>query len=563
MGLILGAQKISVASSSYYAIGVPHPQDSGDWSGNYDPLTVTHTVPSNWPSAESVGDYFVDPSHGSATDTDNTFGSPAKPRVTPPDVTLGAGNVYAFGNNSGSADLTPIGGDSFITITANGTAANPCFVIGDYDGTRVRLNTADGDAGIQMASGSSHCIVEGFETFNGRTVFRHNGVAATYITVRDWLVDGNNANTGGAGTAMFFAGAVGGLTDHCIFYNNTVRNLNGPFRDDSPTDFNGMVVTWNCSNIWIIGNTGRQCDGDVCRIGDNHSNEGSNAQLTKCYIAKNDWSRCGENPLDVKQCDRAVISENDFYDAIPSTSNDPGALVPVHEDAEKIYFIANNFREAVVGINCTTSGSFGCRNVYSIANHYYDIYADFVGDQTPSASNDVGKCFNNRSTQAEFWCINDTFEGYDVGAAASSSNAELNVVGCLFASKRSVESFAYDIMWNGSGTGDELDYNFHDSVDIYINGSVYTSLASLPGTFGDNSVTGTPDFTDQTNHDFTLGASSGALAVGINAAAKAVYDQFFTDFGFELLGSTDYPDKGSNARPAAIADWDAGANERA
>lgn len=555
MGIILGA----APSSDYYAIGVPHPSASF----GYNPLTITHTVPSNWPSAESVGDYFIDKSHASATDTNNTYGYPDQPRLTPVDnVTLGAGNVYAFGNTSGTDDYTPIPGDSFIAITANGTQANPCFVIGDYDGDRVVLNTSDLDAGIALLSNSTHCIVEGFETFNARQVF---GVTspASYICVRDWLCDGTNITVGGNGTTMPLSGSSSSsIIDHVVFYNNTIRNIQGPFRDDSPIDFNAFTISWNNEDIWVIGNTSSQMDGDSIRIGDNHANKGSNANLIRCYVAKNDFSRNGENPLDIKECSKCVISENDFYDAIPSSGNDPGALIPIHEDAEDIYILGNRFREATVGLNITTSGSFGARRIYSMFNEYWDIYADFTADQTPSASNDIGKCINNRSTGGPVWSVNDTFQNYDVAVAASSANSEVNVVGALFASKRTVETFAYDIMWNGAGTGDELDFCCHDDVDIYINGAVYTTLASLPSTFGDNSVEGTIDFTNEGTHDFTLQATSDALGVGINSAAQAIYDQFFTDFGFKMLGTTDYPDTGQNARPAAIANWDAGANER-
>jgi len=91
-----------------YAYTVPNgiPDPSAYFNG-FDPInTLAPTVNAdgtcercaNWPSSENPGCYFIDNSDPNATDSDNPYGYPDRPRLTIPEISYSAGDfVYING----------------------------------------------------------------------------------------------------------------------------------------------------------------------------------------------------------------------------------------------------------------------------------------------------------------------------------------------------------------------------------------------------------------------------------------------------------------------------------
>ncbi len=126
-------------------VGVPMPS-----------FGINETVASEHGS-DSFYTHYVDQNHGSATDSNNTFGTPSKPRRTIPS-SLSAGSVVlvsgTYSHTSGG--VTPING--------SGTASNPVFVRG--------TNGARFIHGTQFKG--QYVIVENFEFDGANPLFTEN-----------------------------------------------------------------------------------------------------------------------------------------------------------------------------------------------------------------------------------------------------------------------------------------------------------------------------------------------------------------------------------------------------
>lgn len=105
----------------------------------------------NWPSRETTNCYFIDNTHPQATDINNPYGYPNKPRVTIP-----AGNYLA------GAYVEIHGGPYTSTAirTMNGTAENPIWFRGSSSQTKPIFKAK------QSFGDSSYLFIENLEFSN-------------------------------------------------------------------------------------------------------------------------------------------------------------------------------------------------------------------------------------------------------------------------------------------------------------------------------------------------------------------------------------------------------------
>lgn len=375
IGLLMALR--SAGSTWVPPIGIPNPL----W-GRLHPIDkVTPTKPAAWPSASVSGNYFIDSSHVAATDTANSYGYPDKPRLTVPS-TLAAGSKVWIDFLKTGATLS----------AATGTEANPIWIIGN---------------GKKMVKpiAASKCI-----TISG---------TSSYIFVDDVTFDGSDIPAGLVGGGF----SVGSGVNHIAFRNVTVSNFGAaPFSEAKGTaavfsSLNSIVAdTADVTDIVmhrlvVVGNAGGQnmdyetgrhavhaygpkVDGFAVRrvwLMDstlvNNAEDGvqigrsslgdSRLAVDHFYIGRCVINNNGENAVDLKACNRIVISQNAFAGYKPTSyrsgavSGSDGVSCVINDDGGgplESWWIFNRFS------NCRG----GIRNQATISNHY--VIGNIVND---------------------------------------------------------------------------------------------------------------------------------------------------------------------------------------
>lgn len=189
----LNAQQIYIGVPSFIAPNPTLTANSGFQPWPWDPRFKTYSEPAEWPSAESVGNYYIDNSHPQATDTANEYGYPDKPRLTRPTINatnVQPGCVMKFGG--GTIDNSSYGFDFFGIA---GTAENPIYV----------------DFGLNVSESNR-------ARFFGQPIRVEN---SSYIFIDGLRCDGQNAKNSVISTS--YNGQ--GNNDHIVIRKPIVRNL--------------------------------------------------------------------------------------------------------------------------------------------------------------------------------------------------------------------------------------------------------------------------------------------------------------------------------------------------
>jgi len=520
-----------------YAIGVPHPQNYYE----YDPLTkAPPSDPAAWPSAEDPLGlfYYIDNTHGSATDTANTYGYPNQPRLTIPNGTFPAGTVI-YVKGGGSAYTTAIRFD----MTFNGTVQNPCFLIA-VSGTAPKA-----DKEFRFFGGS-HLIIDGWETVrNTLVVFNfHYDYSWEFMTVRDCTLVGNSAQTNGN---VIDAKGVSNSdkSGYLTLANCTINNWGENLSTSPQNDMHAFKPDSNIDYIWYLGNTLTNLGGDCIQVG-----SGSTPYADVCqyvYIAKNDMSNTLENAVDLKRCKDVIISENDMYDfkQVNSVTDDTFAATVVHSNTDWATFIANRIWDSGVAMS-NTDGT----NVHFICNEVWNINP--VGTYTASSAFTTGSMCEVRGTSSGTIANNTLFD-YSKGIQIQA-NLDLQIFNNIFAERNRSDGYELQYATSGDYAAGDNDYNiYYNPVETteFKRGSTVESLATYQTSTSReaNAQTGDPDFTNTTTNDYTISASSSARN---NARMDAIYAALESrypgiDFTVDIAGIE---------RPKGSA-WDMGANE--
>jgi hypothetical protein len=524
-GIALNPTPVPPASQIEW-LGIPNPVDSFGW----DPINITRPInPAEWPSSANSSWYYIDDTHGSATDTSNPNGYPDKPRLTPPS-SLTAGDRVII--NAG-------GPYSFTSVTYSGTSADPILVFSDDPAktelsARLRFDTG----------GDQHVLFDGFfwdETTGIRNSVSVSGSGTAYICVRNCLHFGDNTGTSNGSAMSVNGSSTSSHVHHVVLYNNTVRNI--MVADGSAeVDFLGFVPRANCDNVWIVGNTSFQLGGDSVRTGSNVSSIGSDDPGNLIYIAGNTFGNNGENPIDLKYSTNIIISENILHDSYSSASS-AGEGIVMHERSSGCWIIFNQFRDCRRAIT-TTTASGGAGDIFVVGNVF-----DGIDDEGGSGDRDgvcmVHRC-GNVSENGEAAFVDNTCYNYARGVYANSNNGSTWTAwsGNVFKQRYVGSGTQYDIYKAGTSNPWSIDRNIFE--DKSFTGDSLTAET--------NTIDADPLLADPTNDDFTLQASSQAVDSG---KESSVYDLFFTNYGISIKF-----DRDSNARPSVSGDWDRGAHER-
>jgi hypothetical protein len=452
-----------------FDINIPIPDFPPEW------LEVTTTP--------VVGYYYVDNSNPSSTDVANPWGHPQMPRKKLPEGNLtGTIMLYVAGGTYTAIDS---GGDRYDWYGI-GSAAQPIWITGNPDARpTIREQIHIGDFGS-----TSHLIFANFK-FNNSTVSRINvkssidGDMQENILIRDIELIGtlNNSNAKGAVTIGYSQGMP---NPRPLSWHNNVVTYRCVIKDFGITADNcGHVKGYNTRNTWVLSNDISNCAADG--VAGSHYSNYDTAQAINYYVGGNFLHGNGENGMDFKAMQGAVISQNTITGPV---RREGGGAIVAHSGS---------------------SPPYRCRDFSFLYNRIYDMAGGIV-----------------------------TTEGYGVNGVAISDirppmtiEIKHNIIANMrpYSLTNTFQMFAI-YFTSDSATGhlySTIDYNSYDaSVNSFRVANTVRTLAEFRSVYGFdlNSLTVPHGMVDPANGDFSLSDTSPLIDAGGTVLPKGYQSTF-------------------------------------
>ena len=204
-----------------------------------------------------------------ATDEDNPYGTPARPRMTIPSQ-LAAGSVVELHGTYDRAQTSPN------TLTAAGTAEQPVFIRGSAPSARPRVRRP-------WELKGSYVILENLEftrlndTETGALVLL---APLRSAALRNSILSGTPSG-GGLGIVSW---SPPDAIDNVVIVGNTVHD-NGDVKANFDQDVHGITVGSHVSNVWVVDNELARNSGDGIQI--NAGNRENQPTTHHIYVGRN------------------------------------------------------------------------------------------------------------------------------------------------------------------------------------------------------------------------------------------------------------------------------------
>jgi Secretion system C-terminal sorting domain len=470
--------------------------------------------------------HYVDNTHPNATDTNNPFGDPTKPRARIPAV-VPPGSVVEIHGGTASAPYSHNTCDGGKTcINGEGTASKPIF----YRGISATARPIIQDRTI-LVRNSAYLIIENIACAQTGT----NGAAR--LTMRTDLLRPHHISVRhcefyGSGTDIGNGASISPEGDHIVVYDNKIHDI-GDWQTLIENDFN--AVSLQGVDVWIVDNEMYHMGSDC--VGSGHA---KNYTVHHNYIGRNIMHHTGENAVDMKEVTDFVVSQNKMYGY--NLSGRDGTNIVAHygpnESPKNIWIILNEIYEAdtravQVGGGATNNPD----EIYIVGNVIY-------GNTNPDS--DAAGITSWGSDQ--IYVYNNTIFNSDVGmdltgGATGSAIIENNIISNLNTTGTAV---LYPTTYRASAV---LKNNLYDA-------------GTVEGTC-QNCLTANPMYVNFAGNDVRLAAGSP----GINSATTPSYVATFSNSflaHYTALGSAEQAniafDLTGRSRPQG-GSWDIGAFE--
>jgi hypothetical protein len=446
LALLCIISTVSVCFGYTPPIGIPDP---GMW-GQTHPIDGSPPVESikcpNWPTTQTVGCYYIDNTHVSATDTDNIYGYPDKPRSSIPlNKTFSAGSYVLI--NGGPYDIDTI-------HIYQGTIANPVWIRGTSFSNKANIQ------GRIFIKDSTYAIMENldFNThikagINFSLSASTNNVCVRNSTFRD--VTALNGST------LLVQPAEGGAVHDIVLYNNYFAEL-GDYLSPNDDDLHAILIAlWGKSppttvyNVWVLDSEGYHVGGSFAQMnGDQRSiavaiaaddpTLANMGYLHHVYVGRNLWHHSRQDLAVTKMTRDAVISQNTIYDNFNIKSGN-GVGVVLQEGPDYVWIIYNLMYNLSFGVKQGNMYGgyhdwFGQQKAFIIGNVVYDLT---IPNYDSYATNSRWKHGQGVGTESgnllERWVVDNTFNNvagginmttaYTTDSAFIYGNAIANIYG--------------------------------------------------------------------------------------------------------------------------------------
>lgn len=602
-------------SSRYWSppIGIPAPSLYFNGLDPINiPLPINTIIAPGWfeitPRANSIanGDihncYYVDNTHGAATDTSNTFGYPTKPRLTIPNIIFVAGSYIEIHGDGASGTFKYT---VSIIPKGEGTSTNPIWFVG----VNRPIFSSVTDLGSNNLPSICYMIFDGIYWRNGGRISvrpRFSANVIHHIVFRNCDIKGQSLLSDGNGISIGTAIKNDTqLTHDIIVYNCNIYNFGDK---NNPNEQCGIYPVFYLTRLWVLDNFIH----DVAEDGLAGSHDGTRTS-SYYYIGRNRIYNNLTNAIDIKGMTNIIISENIIFDhfdiwigGIHKSSGQGESIVPHYsgnssgptswlnfpDEVSIIFNTIYNSRYAIATSRCGKLRIVGnvIYNIHSVPTDYTTtvegILINGVKDNQWVIDNTIYGCdggiritdgpmsynsaityfkadgvsFNNKT----FICINDN---NDIGITnIDPSNPtfwveiHLYIKGNIFSGRTKTSQSEIDFDEISFANNSIIsDYNIlHcDSGEVVFYGNTTPhDLAWLKAntTHDIHSLNNNPLFIDANTKNFKLQNGSPAISANIEGM-PSVYDNFFDTYGINIKY-----DRAIISRPQDI-NWDIGAYE--
>lgn len=568
---LLGLASIGNLFAYNPPIGIPNPSVNFGWEID----RATPAWPTEWTTpttTEKTNFYYIDKTAVGATDTNNTYGHPQKPRVHLPEGQLQPGTfIYVHAGTYAAGDS----GGARYDWYGSGTSANPIWITGNPTTHPIFQDELQiGDAGSVVGSNASYFIFENFDIVGNQSlVIRgfNDSQDVDHVLVRNvnrvgtsLAADaGGGIQIGGAGTQTSDT-TPNSDTSFIVIYNCDIHDvgkaaLEPPNGDGS--DDHGITIGIHSDHIWMLDNHIYHCGGDS--IQGAHNGDYTTKVASNLFIGRNLCHDNGENGVDLKCIQGYVVSQNTVIGPFAREQGwgmvfHYGSAVEARSRNGNVLF--NNLHHLSGGIY--TSFSAGADNMDIVGNQIYDIKRSYA----VTNSNENGAVIFLGGTtpgfNGTFRIANNTFHDYERGIYIESDTGDIfKIHANIFSNKFNAAYYEFESE-NANITHVTMDYNFYTGTPTFrwLNSS--RTLAYMKTTAGQeaHSIVGNPLFVDSsaTPPNFHLQAASPAIdAAPEGPVGDSAYAAHLARWGVAIKFDYD-----GTVRPRD-AQWDLGAFESA
>jgi len=334
-----------------YPIGVPDPLIT--WKPTGYSGDVVHPLwgdaPASWDEAKQSGvaSYYIDDKHPQATNSNNEFGSPNKPRRTIPEITYPAGAYVEIHGG-------PYTGGGQLILTANGTVDQPVWIRGASADEMPEIT------GETILKGQ-YVFLENLRYTRAKKTVQlrsHNSSTLHHVVIRNCVFEGAGIVVGNGSAIAIYGSSVNRFHD-IVVYNNKISYMGASYSEVDPSlgiapenDFHGILVRTNADRIWVLKNIIHHLGGDSIQVGVASTSDINRTSHT--YIGGNGFYDNLENGIDVKEADFTLISTNRIKNWIQHKDNSStGGAIIVHNNAKNTWIINNRISNAATGVGVT------------------------------------------------------------------------------------------------------------------------------------------------------------------------------------------------------------------
>jgi len=357
-------------------IGIPRPEFGIDETYRMydDPANRNPELTYHQNAEGGYYTHYVDNTHPNAMDTDNPYGTAAKPRTTIPTNLpegLPAGSVVEI--HGGPYSYT-----DRINIVVNGTADMPIFIRGEESRTELLQ--------IEIVFMGRYAILENLYMNNQKISVRilpslWEPSTHDHLSIRNCEIEGGGVY-------------INPYSDYIVVYNNHIHH-HGDYQAVDADDLCGVAAgNGNNHYIWVVDNHIHHNGGDSFAAG--HTAAQTTSHL---YIGRNEMHGDRENAVDLKDVTDVIVSQNTMYDYYSPIVTEIGAVTVSHdgysEPEEKrgtirAWYLFNEMYNAG-----SANGVSISEDIYFIGNIIHDIEGEAFRSGTPEDIYYIGNTMYN------------------------------------------------------------------------------------------------------------------------------------------------------------------------
>ena len=429
--------------------------------------------------------HYIDNTHPDATDADNDYGSPSRPRLTIP-AQLNAGAVVEIHGG-------PYTGGQLI-VTTVGTADAPVYIRGVSPTDRPEIQK-------EVIAKGAYVIFENLRLYRKSFSLRpHSGSSLHHAAIRHNEIAGDG--TIGGGCQLDIYGQSSAFNHDLIVYDNHIHH-NGDSEAGEENDVHGVSIAAYVNNVWVLDNHIHHNGGDAFQVKSDPHN---------IYVGRNLMHDDRENAVDVKLVHDIIVSQNVAYGYEPTCSSE-GAGIVVHYDAVRVWIMSNRVSASQMGVVCS-----GADPLYIVNNEIHDIVGTAIA-------------FWNSGT---LHIVGNTIVRAALGVHGNTGNTAGHLINNLIVQR----SGEYDILYETVALGASSDmhhnlvYGGAGGVKIHWGGILYQTIAAFKAGSekGEGCLEADPCFVNPPD-DFHLQGESPAVDGG---ALPDVYNAFESLYGLDI-----------------------------